>query len=166
MVDVEVLTLQNRISAFVRAFGLHQPDRTPCGEVVPVSEVHAIGELANDGALTQTELMGRLRLEKSTVSRLVGQLIARGWVRRGKRPGDARLVWLELTDQGRAAAEQLAAARAARFAALLDNIPTDQRPAVIDALALLVQAAAGPVAPPASVGAAREHRPFTSGAAS
>ncbi|WP_127500357.1 MarR family transcriptional regulator [Actinoplanes solisilvae] len=151
MMDVEVLALQNRISAFVRAFGLHQPDRTPCGEVVPVSEVHAMAELANDGALTQTELMSRLRLEKSTVSRLVGQLIGRGWVRRGKRPGDARLVWLELTDGGRAAAQQLAAARAARFAALLDNIPVEQRPAVIDALALLVQAAAGPLEVPAGL---------------
>ena len=154
MDDVEVLALQNRISAFVRAFGLHQPDRTPCGEVVPVSEAHAIAELANDGALTQTELMCRLRLEKSTVSRLVGQLISRGWVWRGKRPGDARLVWLELTDEGRAAAAQLAAARAARFAALLDNIPSEQRAAVIDALSLLVRAAAGPVAEPVGVWAA------------
>ncbi|WP_084557496.1 MarR family winged helix-turn-helix transcriptional regulator [Couchioplanes caeruleus] len=164
MTEVDALALQNRISAFVRAFGLHQPDRTPCGEVVPVSEVHAMAELANDGALTQTELMGRLRLEKSTVSRLVGQLIGRGWVRRGKRPGDARLVWLELTEAGRAAAGQLAAARAARFAALLDNIPTEQRPAVVDALALLVQAAAGPVAVPVGVGAADlDQRAFPAG---
>ncbi len=154
MFEEEALALQSQIGAFVRAFGLHQPDRTPCGEVVPVSEAHAIAELASHGALTQTELMARLRLEKSTVSRLVGQLMGRGWVQRGKRPGDARLVWLELSDDGRAAAAQLAAARAARFAALLDNIPAQQRPAVIDALSLLVQAATGPVAVSAASGAA------------
>lgn len=149
----EVLALQSRITAFVRAFGLHQPDRTPCGEPVPVSEAYALAELARDGALTQSQLMARLRLEKSTVSRLVGQLIGRGWARRSKRAGDARLVWLELTEQGRRAATELAAARAARFAALLENIPADQRPAVIDALALLTQAATTPAAAPTGASA-------------
>src|SRR5688572_10997850 len=119
----DALALQSQITAFVRAFGLHQPDRTPCGEPVPVSEAHALGELDRDGPLTQQALAARLRLEKSTISRLVGQLTDRGWVRRLKQPGDARLVWLELTGAGRTAAQQLAAARAARFARLLDHIP-------------------------------------------
>jgi DNA-binding MarR family transcriptional regulator len=136
----DALTLQARITAFVRAFGLHQPDQTPCGQPVPVSEAHAVTELDRDGPLTQLELAGRLRLEKSTVSRLVGQLIAREWVRRGKREGDARLVWLELTDAGRKAAGELAAARAARFTLLLEAIPADKRQTVIDALTLLVEA--------------------------
>ncbi len=139
----QALLLQGRITAFVRAFGLHQPDRTPCGEPVPVSEAHTLGELHRDGPLTQTELAGRLQLEKSTVSRLVTQLTTRGWVRRAKHDGDGRLVWLELTDAGRTAAAALARARADRFADLLDNIPEDRRGAVIDALTLLVDAAAG-----------------------
>jgi DNA-binding MarR family transcriptional regulator len=50
-------------------------------------------------------------------------------------------VWLELTDSGRKAAADLAAARAARFAQLLEAIPADQRQHVIDALTLLVEAA-------------------------
>jgi len=137
----DALALQSGITAFVRAFGLHQPDRTPCGEPVPVSEAYALAELDRDGPLTQQVLATRLRLEKSTVSRLVDQLVGRGWVRRGKRPGDGRLVWLELTEAGRAAARQLAGARAARFAELLDNIPTDRRAAVMEALLLLVHAA-------------------------
>jgi DNA-binding MarR family transcriptional regulator len=139
--DDEALQLQSRIAAFVRAFGLHQPDKTPCGQPIPVSEAHALGELAQAGALTQTELMQRLRLEKSTVSRLVGQLIQRGWAQRSKRPGDGRLVWLELTERGRSTAAQLAAARAARFSDVLDNIAAEQRPAVLAALTTLVEAA-------------------------
>src|ERR671930_479852 len=135
----QALLLQGRITAFVRAFGLHQPDRTPCGKPVPASEAHAVGELDRDGPMTQTTLAGRLRLEKSTVSRLVSQLIGRGWVRRTERDGDARLVWLELTPEGNRAAGELAVARAARFAELLRNIPAEQRPAVIDALTTLVE---------------------------
>jgi DNA-binding MarR family transcriptional regulator len=120
--------------------GTCKPDQTPCGQPVPVSEAYAVTELDRDGPLTQLELAGRLRLEKSTVSRLVGQLITRGWVRRGKRDGDARLVWLALTDTGRKAAGELAAARAARFILLLEAIPADQRQTVINALTLLVEA--------------------------
>jgi DNA-binding MarR family transcriptional regulator len=151
----QALLLQGRITAFVRAFGLHQPDRTPCGRPVPISEAHAVSELDRDGPMTQTTLAGRLRLEKSTVSRLVAQLIGRGWVRRVERDGDARLVWLELTPDGSRAAGELAAARAARFADLLRNIPAERRTAVVDALTTLVEAAAGQ---PESVGAGRGRR--------
>jgi DNA-binding MarR family transcriptional regulator len=143
--DLEpALQLQGRIAALVRAFGLHQPDRTPCGTPIPVSEAHAIGELDRDGPLTQSELGRRLRLEKSTVSRLVTQLSGRGWVRRAEHDGDARLVWLELTADGSRAAGELAVARAARFTELLRNIPPEQRPAVLQALTTLVDAAGGP----------------------
>lgn len=138
---LDAVVLQARITAFVRAFGLHQPDVTPCGQPVPVSEAYALAELDRDGPMSQAQLCGRLRLEKSTVSRLVGQLIARGWVTRGKREGDARLVWLEVTDIGRKAAAELVAARAARFAGLLAGIPDQHHKTVLDALTLLVEAA-------------------------
>jgi DNA-binding MarR family transcriptional regulator len=151
----QAVELQGRIMAFVRAFGLHQPDRTPCGTPVPVSEAHAVGELDRDGPLTQTQLARRLRLEKSTVSRLVNQLTGRGWVRRTEHGGDARLVWLELTPEGSQAAGELAVARAGRFAELLRNIPAEQRPAVIDALTVLVQAATGQPLPVGAAGAPR-----------
>jgi len=149
------MLLQGRIAAFVRAFGLHQPDRTPCGQPVPASEAHAVGELDRDGPMTQTALAGRLRLEKSTVSRLVALLIGRGWVRRTERDGDARLVWLELTPEGSRAAGELASARAARFSELLRNIPDEKRPAVIDALTTLIEASAGQPQRADPAGAAR-----------
>jgi DNA-binding MarR family transcriptional regulator len=152
----QVVALQGRITAFVRAFGLHQPDRTPCGTPVPSSEAHAVGELDRDGPLTQTALGERLRLEKSTVSRIVSQLTSRGWVCRANRGGDGRLVWLELTPEGRRAAGELAVARAARFADLLRNIPAEQRPAVIEALTTLVDAAGGQPTAAEVRGAARD----------
>lgn len=92
--------LQEAVARFVRAFGLHQPDQTPCGQPVPVSEAHALGELARDGALRQSELAHRLRLEKSTTSRLVTQLINRGWADRTPAPDDGRGVLVQLTPHG------------------------------------------------------------------
>ncbi|MCB5293358.1 MarR family winged helix-turn-helix transcriptional regulator [Arthrobacter sp. SO3] len=139
--ESDAVVLQARIIAFVRAFGLYQPDQTPCGQPLSISEAHAVTEVDRDGPLTQVDLAGRLRLTKSTVSRLVDQLTVRGWVQRRRRDGDGRLVWLEVTDAGRQAAGELAAARAARFSSLLEAIPADRRQTVVDALTLLVEAA-------------------------
>lgn len=132
--------LQARVVAFVRAFGLHKPDETPCGAPVPVSEAHALAVLTEHGALAQTDLARHLGLTKSTVSRLVDQLEKRGWVRR--RPGeDARRRLVELTDQGTTVAADIAGRRSARLARLLDRIPEPERPAVLAALDALVEAA-------------------------
>jgi DNA-binding MarR family transcriptional regulator len=137
---VDERDLQDAVGRFVRAFGLHQPDQTPCGQPVPVSEAHALGELARDGALRQSELAQRLRLEKSTTSRLVTQLISRGWAQRRPAPGDGRGVLVRLTGDGVSAAEQLAKARAARFAEVLDRVPAGDRADVLRALRILTEA--------------------------
>jgi DNA-binding MarR family transcriptional regulator len=132
--------LQEAVARFVRAFGLHQPDQTPCGQPVPVSEAHALGELARDGALRQNDLAHRLRLEKSTTSRLVTQLIKRGWAERASAPGDGRGVLVTLTPAGVNAAARLAEARAARFSAVLDRVPEGERADVLRALTTLTEA--------------------------
>ncbi|MFE3448656.1 MarR family winged helix-turn-helix transcriptional regulator [Nonomuraea sp. NPDC059194] len=132
--------LQDAVGRFVRAFGLHQPDQTPCGRPIPVSEAHALGELARDGALRQSELAHRLRLEKSTTSRLVTQLINRGWAERIPAPDDGRGVLVQLTPAGTRAAEQLAKARAARFSAILNRVPENDRAGVLYALEILTEA--------------------------
>ncbi|MEV4460624.1 MarR family winged helix-turn-helix transcriptional regulator [Microbispora sp. NPDC049633] len=136
----EEMRLQEAVARFVRAFGLHQPDRTPCGQPIPVSEAHALGELARDGALRQNDLAHRLRLEKSTTSRLVTQLIKRGWAERTPTPDDGRGVLVRLTPDGANAAAQLARARADRFSAVLGRVPEHERAAVLRALGVLTEA--------------------------
>ena len=137
----EAEALQQRIIEFVRVFGLHRPDETPCGAPVPVSEAHALGVLADAGPLSQNELAKRLHLTKSTVSRLIDQLTRRGWVER--RPGehDGRQRLVELTTAGQKSARQMASRRAERMQHVLDRIPDSQRAAVLAALDALVDAA-------------------------
>jgi DNA-binding MarR family transcriptional regulator len=136
----EAASAQEALQRFVRNFGLHQPDRSPCGQPLPVSEAYALAELHREGRMRQVELGRRLRLEKSTVSRLVTNLANRGWVRRYAADNDGRGVQLELTDAGATAAGRLADARQAKFAALLDRIPDNQRAALVAALQLLAEA--------------------------
>jgi DNA-binding MarR family transcriptional regulator len=138
---VDAALLQAHVAAFVRAFGLHRPDETPCGEPVPVSEAHALGLLAGGGPMTQTELARGLGLQKSTVSRLVGQLAARGWAERRSSPTDARCRLVGLTTAGEAAAGRLAVSRAERMRRLLARIPEADREAVLSALVVLTEAA-------------------------
>lgn len=132
--------LQVRLMALVRALGLLDADHTPCGQPLSPSAAHALAELSGGTPLTQTELGSRLRLEKSTISRLVGQLEERGWIERRRAEHDGRLVLLALTDRGSTMAAQVAAAREVFFARLCDRIPPDRRDEMADAVALLVEA--------------------------
>lgn len=75
-------------------------NRTMAGTDLSPSAVHAIIEIGAAGGLTARSLSEKLLLEKSTVSRLVGSLVARGDVREARYPGDARRKQLELTAQG------------------------------------------------------------------
>ncbi|PZG02474.1 MarR family winged helix-turn-helix transcriptional regulator [Micromonospora deserti] len=144
-VEADVGAAQDALMRFVRNFGLHQPDRTPCGQPLPVSEAHAMAEIARgDGRLRQVELARRLKLEKSSVSRLVANLANRGWLHRHPATDDGRGVLLELTDAGAVAAARQADARRARFTKLLARIPDDQRAAVVHALQTLAEATDDP----------------------
>ncbi len=133
--------LERRLVGFVRAFGLHQTERTPCGEPISVSQAHALTELAAQ-PLTQAELARRLRLDRSVVSRLADTLQERAWVGRERHPQDQRAVHLVLTDRGRAAADRLVGARRARLATLLDGVPAAERDNVLRALEVLTDSLA------------------------
>lgn len=132
--------LQAQMVALVRAFGLYRPEQTPCGKPVAVAEAHTLMELTAHAPLAQHELTARLRLQKSTVSRLVGQLEERGWLTRSRSPEDGRVYLLELTDAGRTVAADLAGARQAKFTRVLAAIPAEQRGMVVEMLSVLVEA--------------------------
>jgi DNA-binding MarR family transcriptional regulator len=138
--DSESKELAATMVALVRSFGLHRPDETPCGEPVPVAEAHALMDLAADGPLNHGELAARLRLEKSTVSRLVRQLERRKWIKRSPAAHDRRVVQIQLTPRGEAAAQRLADARQSKFDGLLAALPRQKRSSILEAMSTLVSA--------------------------
>ena len=133
--------LQASVSAFVRGFGLLDRERTPCGLDLHVSEAHLVGDLSGEGPLGQKQISERLRLSKSTVSRMVSQLTDRGWVQREPDVADGRAVLVSLTDAGRNVADRLGRARARRFDDLLAAVPDDRRAVVIEGVRHLADAA-------------------------
>lgn len=131
--------LQHELVGFIRAFGLLSTEQTPCGQPLAPSDAHALTEIAA-GPVSQRDLVVRLRLDRSSVSRLVDRLVSRGWVERI--PGyDRRTVRLAATDRGRTVAARIATSRGQRFGALLDAVPPDQRETVLDAIKMLTDAA-------------------------
>ena len=83
----------------VRQFGLMK--QTVAGTDLTLSSVHAIIEIGRAGQLSSRELSEMLQLEKSTVSRLVKSLVARGELREQRANNDLRVKLLSLTGQGR-----------------------------------------------------------------
>lgn len=132
--------LQHDLMGFIRAFGLLSNDHTPCGQSMAPSDAHALTEIA-DGGLTQRELVDRLHLDRSSVSRLVDRLVNRGWVERIAGAEDRRTVRLVAAPAGQRVAADIARSRAERFAALIDAVPPDRRDDVVDAIQLLTKAA-------------------------
>ena len=124
----------------VRAFGLHRPDQTPCGQPVAVAEAYVLMELMQHQPLSQGALVKRLSLEKSTVSRLLSGLEKRGWIKRDRNPADRRVVEVILTDVGKQTAQALSTARQSKFQRVMQAIPDDQQANVTDALQILVRA--------------------------
>jgi DNA-binding MarR family transcriptional regulator len=142
------------VRSFVTAFRLDRSDETPCGLPISVSEAFAL-DVLRDGPLRQQDLAQALGLTKSTVSRLVDDMVTKRLVSRKPGQTDRRTVFVGLLSLGHKRADQLQGARDAKYSALLAAIPLDRHSLVVEALRLLATAAArpqlgtGPVARPA-----------------
>ena len=131
--DDEIRRLMRRL---VRLVGLLEPHRH--GEVkASLSEVMALGELSDSSGLSQQELARLLGLEKSTVSRLVAGMEARGWVSRERDPANRRFFRLRLTRDGRAAAELVGEDLQSHHERVLGGLSADERLALSTGLAAL-----------------------------
>jgi len=99
------------------------------------SELFAMEELSGS-PLSQSELADRLGLEKSTVSRLVSGLEAKGWVARSRHLHNRRFSQVTLSATGHAAANRAAVNLQQRHAELFAALGEEE----LSALALGVAA--------------------------
>lgn len=89
--------------------------------------------------LTQSELTSRLGLEKSTVSRLVSGLEAKGWVSRNRHLHNRRFSQVTLSAAGRSAANRAAANLQQRHADLFAALSDEERSALALGVAALTR---------------------------
>ncbi len=132
--------LEEQIISFVRAFGLHKNGETPCGKPLSIGEAYVLMELSADKQLPQQVLVERLNLAKSTVSRLLKQMLKREWVNRERDLNDGRAwVWC-LTEKGEILAADVAEARQKKYEQILTHIPPDSQTVIFNSINLLVEA--------------------------
>ena len=86
-----------------------------------------LDELAREDSLTPGELARRLGVEVSTITRTAQRMEASGLVRREPDRGDARLVRVALTDEGRSIAAQLPALLGEVYDQALAGLTADER---------------------------------------
>jgi DNA-binding MarR family transcriptional regulator len=131
--------LRRLLRGLVRAGGLLESHHHG-GLHASLSEVFALGELADAGVLSQQELADRLGLEKSTVSRLAAGLERRQWLSRERDPANRRVYRLRLTARGRRAAAQVGAHYRAHHAALFAALTPAEQAGLRIGLAGLIRA--------------------------
>ncbi|UFN47743.1 helix-turn-helix domain-containing GNAT family N-acetyltransferase [Roseomonas sp. OT10] len=131
------------------------------GTPLPPSAVHALLEIAAAPAMTAGGLCELLRLEKSSVSRMLRKLVQAGLVEERPEQADGRTKRLALTPSGRERAAQIDGFARRQVAAALDRLEPRQRGAVATGLALYADALAGGAAlePAPGIAIVAGHRP-------
>lgn len=135
--------LSRLLRHLVRAGGLLEPHPAPhehSGVHVSMSEVFALRELSEEGALSQQDLAFRLGLEKSTVSRLAAGMEARGWLSREREATNRRSYQLRLTAEGQDVARRVGKDLRDHHAHLLELLTPQERQALTTGLTGLVRA--------------------------
>ena len=137
----EVDQLAAAVMSFVRNIGLLQPNRTPCGKPLSVSQAHAIHEIRTRPGITQRDLANDLGLAAPTVSELVAQLTDRGWVSQAPSETDRRQRRLTVTEAGREVTDDIAKARRNLILEVVASLTPEERTMVVGATELLADGA-------------------------
>lgn len=134
----EILPLRQASREMVRELGFMQGVFTPAG--MPHSHCHTLMETELCGALSQNELSERLCLEKSTMSRIVAQLVAQGLLQVESDSVDKRRNRVSLTPAGRAKLEEIHRGANAQVLDALDQLSPDERATVLAGIRLYAKA--------------------------
>jgi DNA-binding MarR family transcriptional regulator len=114
---------------------------------VSVSQAFALHELDTGTPLSQRDLAERLRLEKSTVSRMAADLERKGLLVRERDPQNRRLYRLRLTDRGRTVHARMAAAFHEQYVRWVASMSRTECDALLAGLPALVNAMRSEPAP-------------------
>jgi DNA-binding MarR family transcriptional regulator/GNAT superfamily N-acetyltransferase len=124
----------------VRELGFMQTSLA--GTDLPPSAVHALIEIEARTGITAGELADRLRLEKSSVSRMLRKLIESGEVHEESGARDGRTKPLVLSDRGRSLVHSIHGFARAQVAEALARLAPPERDTVLEGLRLYAGALA------------------------
>jgi len=96
--------------------------------------------VSEEEGLTQTELVGRTGIDRSTLADIVARLLSRGMIQRRRAKDDGRAYAIKLSAQGAKALREAQPGAAAADTRLLASLPPAKRQDFLDTLNLIVKA--------------------------
>ena len=99
LLNLDAFDLQEALSDLVQAYQSRDRKATS-RHGISVTQFHALGSVVARWAMTLSELAAGLYLDKSTTSRVVDSLVAKGYVRRARDREDVRALSIEPTQKG------------------------------------------------------------------
>jgi DNA-binding MarR family transcriptional regulator len=135
----EAHRLHHLLMDLVRSSGLLQPQWTGAGQPISLSQAFALHELDTEPPLSQRDLAQRLRLEKSSVSRLAAELERAGLLTRERDPANQRWYRLRLTDRGRTLHQEMGTAFRRQYERWVAAMTPQERSALLTGLPALVR---------------------------
>lgn len=113
-----------------------------CGSCEPVtlSQCHALVEIGRNNSLSLKQLSEILLLDASTTSRVVDQLVKKGYVLRNSSKIDRRGIEITLTNQGNDYYTSIESEMNQLFLDRFNKIPAESREVVMQSIELLITA--------------------------
>ena len=138
--DRDAAELHAAVADLVRVYQFRDRDRICCHDI-SVTQCYALETLVDHGPLRLSGLAGRLFLDKSTTSRVVGALVKKGYVEQGPDAQDGRALALSATRKGRTLCARITDDLVHQQKQLLQDLDPDVRTGVVRVLRRLAQAA-------------------------
>ncbi|MGE5632043.1 MAG: MarR family winged helix-turn-helix transcriptional regulator [Caulobacteraceae bacterium] len=134
--------LRETVRMLMRSFGvLERNEASCCGATL--GQCHAIVEIGRAGAISLNELAELLKLDNSTMSRTVNNLVEQGYAVREADKEDRRYVKILLTEKGVSSYKSIEIGMQEYFEEILGAIPEEKHEQVLESLKLLEAALKG-----------------------
>jgi MarR family transcriptional regulator, temperature-dependent positive regulator of motility len=114
------------------AFAAYMAARIP-GEITP-RQFAILAAVASEEGLSQTDLVTRTGIDRSTLADIVRRMSDRGYLRRSRTKGDARVYSVAITAKGRDLLEKASPAIELVDARIMDAFPAKEQKALMGAL--------------------------------
>jgi MarR family transcriptional regulator, 2-MHQ and catechol-resistance regulon repressor len=112
-----------------------------CCYEISISQSHILDVLAEDGDLTMQQLARRMFKSISTMTRVAGQLVRKGYIKRRHDAEDGRVVHVFITPQGKAILAAIHRDMIETQKAILQGIPASEWAGAFKMLEALAQGA-------------------------
>ena len=131
--------LRELVRILIRNLGvLEKSDASCCG--ITLTQCHALVEIGRKSKISLVDLAEMLKVDKSTMSRTINNLVDANLVARDTDAENRRYVVIRLTRQGQETVDGIETGMDEYYEGILEAIPGEKRAQVTESLTLLTDA--------------------------